>query len=86
MRACPQGAKSIRDDRDLVREALAAGRTVVASVAPSAAAFFGMRNFAPMEAALRGLGFAAAGETAYGAEMIGHAHRHYVEEHHESWR
>lgn len=85
VRACPQGAKSIRDDRDLVREALAAGRTVVASVAPSAAAFFGMRTFAPMEAALRGLGFAAAGETAYGAEMIGHAHRHYVEEHHESW-
>ncbi len=38
-----------------------------------------------METALQALGFAAAGETAYGAEMIGHAHRQYVDGHPERW-
>jgi len=79
VRECPQGAKSVRDDRELVRGALAAGRTVVASVAPSAPAYFGIRSFAQMEQALRALGFAAAHETAFGAEMVGLAHRELVE-------
>ncbi len=79
VRECPQGAKIVRNDRSLVREALAAGRTVVASVAPSAPAYFGIRSFAQMEVALRALGFAAAHETAFGAEMVGHAHREWVE-------
>ncbi len=79
VRECPQGAKSVRDDRPLVRDALAAGRTVVASVAPSAPAYFGIRSFAQIEAALRALGFAAAHETAFGAEIVGQAHRELVE-------
>lgn len=66
VRACPQGAKSVRDDRALVREAMASGRTVVASVAPSAPAYFGLRLFAQMEQALRALGFGAGHETAFG--------------------
>ncbi len=85
VRECPQGAKSVRDDRDLVREALAAGRTVVASVAPSAPAYFGIQSFAQMERALRALGFAAAHETAFGAEMVGLAHRELVEAEPSRW-
>lgn len=78
IRVCPQGAKVVRDDRPLVREALAQGRRVVASVAPSAPAYFDMTSFAQIETALRTLGFAAAGETAFGAEMVGLAHRELV--------
>jgi iron only hydrogenase large subunit-like protein/uncharacterized Fe-S cluster-containing protein len=77
--ACPQEAKVERDDRPLIREALAQGRTVVASVAPSAPAFFRMTRFSQMAEALRSLGFAAAGETAFGAEMVGIAHRELVD-------
>ena len=79
VRACPQGAKVVRDDRAAVRQAIAGGRTVVASVAPSAPAYFGIGVFSQMEAALQALGFAAAGETAFGAEMVGIAHRDVVD-------
>ncbi|MBC7257661.1 MAG: 4Fe-4S binding protein [Chloroflexi bacterium] len=85
VRACPQGAKSVRDDRPAVREALAAGRTLVASVAPSAPAYFGIQSFAQMEQALRALGFSAAHETAFGAEMVGHAHREVMEAEPSRW-
>jgi PAS domain S-box-containing protein len=85
VRACPQKAKTVRDDRPAVREALAAGRPVVASVAPSAPAYFGIRTFAQMEAALLALGFRAAGETAFGAEMVGLAHGDLLDAHPERW-
>lgn len=75
---CPQGAKVVRDDRMLIEQALAEGRQVVASVAPSAPSYFDMVTFGQMERALKGLGFAAAGETAFGAEMVGIAHGEYV--------
>jgi iron only hydrogenase large subunit-like protein len=85
LRVCPQSAKVVRDDRELIRRAMADGRRVVASVAPSAPAFFAMRVFAQMEAALNALGFAAAGETAAGAEMVGIAHRELVEQDPSAW-
>lgn len=85
VRACPQGAKVVRDDRPAILEAIRAGRKVVASVAPSAPAYFGMLVFSQMEEALKALGFAAAGETAYGAEMIGLAHRDVVERDRDRW-
>lgn len=83
--ACPQHAKVVRDDTDLVRQALADGRTVVASVAPSAPAFFDMTSLDQMERALQSLGFAAASETAYGAQIVGQAHKDWVRDHPESW-
>jgi iron only hydrogenase large subunit-like protein len=81
VRVCPQEAKSIRDDRPAIVEAIRSGRKVVASVATSSPAFFGIRTFAEMEKMLSALGFAAAGETAYGAEMVARVHREYVEAH-----
>ncbi len=78
VRACPQRAKVVRDDLSLISAALAAGRQVVASVAPSAPAYFAMPSFAAMQAALRGLGFAEAHETALAAEMTGQAHQEVV--------
>ena len=83
--ACPQGAKTVRDDRPDVQQAIREGRKVVASVAPSAPAYFGLTVFSQMEEALKSLGFAAADETAFGAEMVGRAHKEYVEQHTELW-
>jgi len=85
VRACPQNAKVVRDDRAFIRAAVASGRTVVASVAPSAPAFFDMETFDRLEEALGALGFAAAGETAFGAEMVGQAHREYVDANENTW-
>lgn len=85
VRACPQGAKSVCDDRQAVRQAIASGRKVVASVAPSAPAYFEVQSFGQMERALGALGFAAAYETAFGAEMVGQAHREMVDAERSRW-
>lgn len=85
VRACPQDAKVSRDDVPAVKAAMASGRTVVASVAPSAPAYFEMTSFAQMEQLLSGLGFAAAGETAFGAEMVGQAHEELVDREPDRW-
>ncbi len=83
--ACPQKAKVVRDDRPAVRAAIAQGRTVVASIAPSAPAYFGFGLFSEVETALKRLGFGAVVETAYGAEMVGKAHKELIDQHPESW-
>ncbi len=91
--ACPQHAKVTRDDLPAVKAALAGGRKVVATVAPSVAAYFpvdgdpdkGLLSFEPLAATLGALGFAAASETAVGAAMVGLAHGEYAREHPEHW-
>ncbi|MBT9137558.1 MAG: Iron hydrogenase 1 [Syntrophomonadaceae bacterium] len=85
VRACPQKAKIIRDDLPSIKLALAAGRTVVASVAPSMPAYFEMTSFSQMEKLLAVLGFAAAGETAFGAEMVALAHQELAAQDMERW-
>ena len=50
--ACPQHAKVTRDDLPAVKAALAAGRKVVASVAPSVAAYFPLDRRAGSRAAV----------------------------------
>lgn len=67
---CPQNAKEARDDTETVRTLLRSGRRVVASVAPSFIAAFGVPDLAAFEAGLRRLGFAAAQETARGAKLV----------------
>jgi len=78
VRVCPQRAKSIRSDRQAVLDAQRAGRRIVASVAPSAPAFFAMSNFQALAEAIKALGFDAVEETAVGARMVGLAHGEYV--------
>jgi iron only hydrogenase large subunit-like protein/uncharacterized Fe-S cluster-containing protein len=85
VRACPQGAKTIREDRPRVEQALAEGRLLVATVAPSAPAYFGMKVFSQIEEVLRKLGFASAGETAFGAEMVGLEHKACVQSEPQRW-
>jgi PAS domain S-box-containing protein len=82
---CPQKAKLVRDDRPEVKEALRSGRAVVASVAPSFPAYFNLSSLVPMEESLRTLGFKGAEETAFGAQMVGLAHKDFVEQNPGRW-
>lgn len=67
VRECPQGAKTIRVDVEKVRDLLAAGGAVAASVAPSFAASFTSAQRKRLPSALRKLGFTFIAETAVGA-------------------
>ncbi len=67
---CPQDAKQIRDDVPRVKEMIASGKKVIASVAPSFIAEFPVMDFAAMKDALLKLGFADAQETAIGATIV----------------
>jgi len=79
VRVCPQKAKGVRSATQDVKLAREAGRRLIASVAPSAPAYFDINGFSAMEQALKELGFYAAEETAVGAEIVGLAHREYME-------
>ena len=79
IRSCPQKAKDVRSAIEDVKQALKDGRKLIASIAPSAPAYFGFHYFSEMEAALKQLGFHAAFETAVGAEMVALSHRDYIE-------
>jgi len=85
VRICPQKAKSIRSARQDIINAQKEGRRIVASVAPSAPAFFDMGSFEDLEKALKDLGFFAAEETAVGAQIVAEAHREYVERSRDRW-
>lgn len=85
IRTCPQKAKDVHSAAPDVKQALADGRKVIASVAPSAPAYFGFHHFSEMDAALKRLGFYASSETAAGAEIVGLAHRDYVERMPDRW-
>lgn len=67
---CPQDAKQIRDDVPRVKEMIASGKKVIASVAPSFIAEFPLMDFDAMKSALLKLGFADAQETAIGATIV----------------
>ena len=77
---CPQNAKQIRSDVDKVKAAIRAGKRVVASVAPSFIADFQMGGIEDMEETLKRLGFAAAEETALGAELVSREYERMVRE------
>lgn len=67
---CPQNAKEIRNDVPIVKEFLANGRRVIASVAPSFIAEYDVKSFEPIQKALISLGFTSAEETAIGATIV----------------
>ncbi len=67
---CPQSAKEVRKDAHRVQELIASGRKVVASLAPSFIADFGVAGIREMQTALRQLGFYDVEETARGARIV----------------
>ncbi len=54
-------------------------------MAPSFPAYFNLVSFVPMEKSLQALGFKGAEETAFGAQMVGAAHKDFVEQNPEKW-
>ncbi len=66
---CPQNAKQIKNDVDRVKNAIADGKKVIASLAPSFAANYGV-GLTAMTSALKKLGFHSAEETSIGAEIV----------------
>lgn len=67
---CPQDAKQIVDETEIVDVLLKEGSPVYASVAPSFAAYFEGTGFDALKQAIKKLGFADAEETAIGATMV----------------
>lgn len=67
---CPQHAKQVMSQLPAVTQAIAEGRTVVLSLAPSFVAAFPEYRPADLLAALAGLGFTTVEETAVGAEIV----------------
>ncbi|MBR6571192.1 MAG: PAS domain-containing protein [Clostridia bacterium] len=77
---CPQHAKQVRNDVHLVKAAIAAGRRVVCSLAPSFIANFRIRDLSVMADALKRLGFAEVQETAIGAQLVSEEYARIMEE------
>lgn len=67
---CPQNAKQIADGTELVRVLLDGTAPVIASLAPSFAAYFDQVGLSALKTALMQLGFASAEETAIGATLV----------------
>ncbi|MGN0504921.1 MAG: [Fe-Fe] hydrogenase large subunit C-terminal domain-containing protein [Lachnospiraceae bacterium] len=77
---CPQNAKTLISDLDVVKDYLSAGKTVVVSLAPS---YFGSLNCkepGQIITALRKLGFSYIHETSEGAVYVTAEYAHLLEE------
>lgn len=73
IQVCPQQAKHVRNDDDIVRNLLAGDAPVMASVAPSVAGVYGT-ELPQLLAALKQMGFARVEETARTAAAVARAH------------
>lgn len=67
---CPQNAKIVHSESEIVENLLKSGDKIVASVAPSFVSSFGVNDFSVMQIALGKLGFAYSEETAVGANLV----------------
>lgn len=68
--SCPQNAKEIRDDTEVVKAQIATGTPVIAALAPSFVANYKGVTIETMRQALMQLGFSDVVETAIGASMV----------------
>ncbi|WP_432407200.1 [Fe-Fe] hydrogenase large subunit C-terminal domain-containing protein [Wukongibacter sp. M2B1] len=76
--SCPQGAISYESDLKLVKRAIASGKKVIASLAPSFMGSFEILKAGQIVTGLKDLGFANVEETARGAEIVSKLYRDYV--------
>ena len=67
---CPQNAKIVHSESEVVENLLKSGDKIVASVAPSFVSSFGINEFSVMQIALGKLGFFYSEETAVGANLV----------------
>lgn len=67
---CPQNAKIVHSELPAVRQLLASGQKVAASVAPSFISSLRLEDFSTLRIALAKLGFSVVEETAIGAQAV----------------
>lgn len=67
---CPQQAKKVENQLEIVKQALADGQKVVFSIAPSFVAAFKDLSFAQLRTLLKAMGAKAVEETAVGAAAV----------------
>ena len=72
---CPQNAKIVHSELPAVRELLASGSDVIATVAPAFISSLGQKDFGALRIALAKLGFHDAEETAVGAQAVVEAYK-----------
>ncbi|MGN1095226.1 MAG: [Fe-Fe] hydrogenase large subunit C-terminal domain-containing protein, partial [Eubacteriales bacterium] len=77
---CPQNAKEIVDTIGYVKVLISENDKVIASLAPSFAAYFENAGIGALEKALKKLGFYAAEETAIGATIVKRAYEELIKE------
>ena len=77
---CPQNAKKIADETEIVGVLLMDDAPVIVSMAPSFTAYFNSAGVQAMEKALKQLGFFAVEETALGATMVKTAYERLLAE------
>lgn len=75
---CPQEARHIVSDLEKVKNAVASGKKVVATVAPSFAGVFDVKPNR-FVAVLKKLGFLHVEETAVGAEIVSNMYSQYID-------
>jgi len=76
---CPQNAREIKSDVEVVKRAINTGKKVIASLAPSFAGYFDVQQ-GRVASALKKLGFSLIEETAVGAEIVAELYNDYIVE------
>jgi len=76
---CPQNAREIKSDVEVVKSAINSGKKIIASLAPSFAGYFDLEQ-GRVVSALKKLGFSIIEETAVGAEIVAELYNDYVVE------
>lgn len=76
---CPQNARHIVSDLERVKYAIASGKKVIASIAPSFAGVFDM-SAGRFVSLLKKLGFQCAQETAVGADIVSNLYGKYMKD------
>lgn len=72
---CPQHAKQVEDQTDIVRQAITSGKRVIMSLAPSYVSAFPGVSATNVVSSIHNLGFAIIEETAIGAEIVSEFYR-----------
>ncbi len=75
---CPQEARNVKSDLSEVKEAIKNNEKVIATIAPSFAGAFDIKDGGEIVTALKKLGFTIVEETAIGAEVVADLYREYI--------
>lgn len=80
LQVCPQSAKTLISDLDMVKYMIKRGEKVIVSIAPSYMGLLKHRSIGQVNTALRKLGFADVRETSEGAAVVTEEYIRLLEE------